>query len=75
MNKEIKIWSMIGLMAIAGGCNDAPPLPDNLANFETSAVGLTGTEISIKVVLVRAVDADTPLTISLTGSNITYGTQ
>lgn len=77
MNKQLKIWSLVlSMLAVVAmnSCKDDPALPDNLVNFETTAVGFTGTETSIKITASRAVDTDTPITVSFVGTNAVYGT-
>ncbi|GAB4043866.1 hypothetical protein GCM10028810_07790 [Spirosoma litoris] len=59
-------------------CKEAdPPLPDNVVQFESAEQGMdaTTTEATIKLKLSRAVDAATPVTLQVTPSGITYGTQ
>jgi hypothetical protein len=66
------------LSLIINACSDDdPPLPDNLAGFETTTVGLPDNddEVEIKVTTTRAVDVATDLSIELTPENIAYGTQ
>lgn len=54
-----------------------PPLPDNLVQFESAEQGLDAAtkESTIKLKLSRAVDAATTVTIQVTPTGITYGTQ
>ncbi len=59
-------------------CKDSdPPLPDNLANFESSETGFGSdvVEKEIKVNLSRQANADVTVTISLEGTGVTYGTE
>lgn len=53
------------------------PLPDNLAQYESSAQGIApaSASITVKVKLSRATDRDIPVTISLTPNGVAYTTQ
>ena len=76
MNKLIKPLLVFTFLGIFSACSDdEPPLPDNLAAFETTAQGFEGDQVEVKVVLSRAAEAATPITINLTPTNITYGTE
>ncbi|TLV00820.1 HmuY family protein [Dyadobacter luticola] len=73
MKKIAKSLLLIAFVGIFNACNDdEPPLPDNLAAFESNAKGFEGDETEIKVVLSRAVDAATPITISVNPTQLTY---
>lgn len=81
MNKYfIKIGSLLMSICLLGffsACDDEPPLPDNLVNFETSSTGLDDdvNEAVITLNLSRAVDQTTEITISFTTEGIVYGNQ
>lgn len=68
----------ISIMTLIASCRkkDAP-LPDNVAEFETSEQGIatTATSITVKVELSRATDRDIPVSISLAPTGVTYTTQ
>ncbi|HEY9047360.1 MAG TPA: HmuY family protein, partial [Ohtaekwangia sp.] len=68
--------SLFMTLLINACSDDDPPLPDNLATFTASAVGLEddADEATIAVTLTRAVDAATTVTIDLTATGVTYGT-
>lgn len=53
------------------------PLPDNLAQYESSEQGIApaSASITVKVKLSRATDRDIPVTISLTPNGVAYTTQ
>ena len=60
------------------GCKkEEPPLPDNLVEFETTELGsdATQTDTDIKLTLSRAVEAATPVVISVQPTGVTYGTE
>lgn len=80
----MKVKLMKGLMlplavlSMVAACRkkDAP-LPDNLVDFESTEQGISAAENSktVKLTLTRAVNADAPITISLTPSaGVEYGT-
>lgn len=52
------------------------PLPDNLAQFETSEQGIDAatTSVTVKIKLSRATDKDIPVTIGLTHTGVEYTT-
>lgn len=56
--------------------DDDPPLPDNVAAFESSELGMSADEktVTLNVVLSRAVDTDVTLTVALEPTGVTYGT-
>ena len=74
-----KIARSLLLIAFLGSFNactdDEPPLPDNVAGFESAEKGFEGEETEIKIVLSRAVDAATPISVSLAPAQLTYGTE
>jgi hypothetical protein len=76
MKKIAKSLLFIAFLASFNACNDdEPPLPDNTAGFETTEQGFEGEEAEIKIVFSRAVDAATPISVSLTPTLLTYGTE
>lgn len=76
MKKIAKSLLFIAFLFSFNACNDdEPPLPDNTAGFESAAQGFEGEEAEIKVVLSRAVDVATPISVSLTPTLLTYGTE
>lgn len=76
MNKFIKPLLVIAFLGAFGACKeDEPPLPDNLAAFETTAQGFEGEQGEIKIALSRAAESATTISIALTPSNLTYGTE
>lgn len=76
MKKIAKSLLLIAFFASFNACNDdEPPLPDNTASFESAAQGFEGEEAEIKIVLSRAVDVATPISISLTPALLVYGTE
>ncbi|MVM31737.1 hypothetical protein GO755_16940 [Spirosoma sp. HMF4905] len=77
MKRVIAIMFALAVSTL-NACKEAdPPLPDNLVQFESAEQGLdaTTTEATIKLKLSRAVDAATPVTLQVTPTGITYGTQ
>jgi len=54
-----------------------PPLPDNVIQFESAEQGIDAAtkEATISLKLSRAVDVATPVTIQVTPTGITYGTE
>ncbi|GAB3492404.1 hypothetical protein GCM10027341_06490 [Spirosoma knui] len=77
MKKSIALLCILGAATLNACKESDPPLPDNLIQFESAEQGMDATtkEATIKLKLSRAVDAATPVTIQVTPSGITYGTQ
>jgi len=76
MKKIIRSLLLIAFLGTFNACNDdEPPLPDNLAAFEATEKGFEGEETEIKIVLTRAVDAATPVSVTLTPTQLTYDTE
>ena len=76
MNKLIKPLLVFAFLGIFSACSDdEPPLPDNLAAFESTAQGFEGEQVEVKIVLSRAVETATSISVSLTPNLLTYGTQ
>ncbi|WP_460953990.1 HmuY family protein [Spirosoma litoris] len=76
--KRVIIIMFALAVSTLNACKEAdPPLPDNVVQFESAEQGMdaTTTEATIKLKLSRAVDAATPVTLQVTPSGITYGTQ
>ncbi|MBX3256330.1 MAG: HmuY family protein [Chitinophagaceae bacterium] len=72
------LLAIIFMAATIVSCKDSdPPLPDNLANFESGETGI-GTDITekeVKINLSRAATTDITVTLSLEGTGVTYGTE
>lgn len=68
---------LLGTVLIFTACRkrDAA-LPDNLVNFETSAIGITATETNaiVKLTTVGGVSQNTNVVLKLTNTNAVYGT-
>nr|WP_295930939.1 HmuY family protein [uncultured Dyadobacter sp.] len=76
MKKIVRSLLLVAFLGTFNACSDdEPPLPDNLAAFESAEKGFEGEETEIKIALSRAVDAATPISVSLTPSQLTYGTE
>lgn len=80
MNKMNVLYKMVlGLYLLlpAYSCSDDdPPLPDNVATFESAQLGLSADEdnLTIKVKTSRAVDAGVSVTVSMAAEGVSYGT-
>jgi len=65
------------LLILISSCRkkDAP-LPDNLAQFETTQQGIVENtdDITVKIKLTRAADRDVAVTVTLANSGVVYGT-
>ncbi|SFS58826.1 HmuY protein [Mucilaginibacter polytrichastri] len=69
---------MLGFVLVMGACKKSdPPLPDNLINFSAATLGFesTTTSTSITLNLSRVTDVAIPVTIGLTTTGVTYGTE
>ncbi|MCE6990913.1 HmuY family protein [Dyadobacter sp. CY323] len=76
MNKIVTSLLVITFLIGFNACkDDEPPLPDNVAGFESTAKGFEGEETEVKIVLSRAVDAATPISVSLTPTQLIYNTE
>ncbi|WP_158826776.1 HmuY family protein [Mucilaginibacter lacusdianchii] len=76
MKKLLSIFCV--LMVLFTACKDSdPPLADNLVSFQTDKQGFTADQATaeIKLVLSRNTDVAVPVTVTLQGSGVTYGTQ
>lgn len=68
---------MLAFAGLFSACNeDEPPLPDNLVQLESASKGFASTESStpVKISLSRAADAATAVTVNITESGVSYGT-
>lgn len=75
MKKIVRSLLLVAFLGSFNACNDdEPPLPDNLAAFESAEKGFEGEETEIKITLSRAVDAATPVSVSLTPAQLIYDT-
>lgn len=75
MKKIGRLLLVLILMISVNACkDDEPPLPDNLASFESAEKGITDTEVEIKINLSRAAEAATAISVSLTPSSVAYDT-
>ncbi len=67
---------LFGCMLLFASCRkkDAP-LPDNLAQFETTEQGIVAATntLTVKIKLTRAADRDIPVTVGLTNTGVEYG--
>ncbi|WP_159472293.1 HmuY family protein [Dyadobacter sp. 3J3] len=76
MNKLFKPLLLIAFLAIFNACSDDDPaLPDNTAAFESTAQGFDGESVDVRIVLSRAAETATAISVSLTPTLLTYGTQ
>ncbi|MCF0074544.1 HmuY family protein [Dyadobacter sp. CY261] len=76
MKKIVRSLLLVAFLGTFNACSDdEPPLPDNLAAFESTEKGFEGEETEIKIALSRAVDAATAISVSLTPTQLTYGTE
>ena len=77
LNILYKLILGLSLLLPAYSCSDDdPPLPDNVATFESAELGLGGNEdnLTVKIKSSRAVDSAVPVTVSLATEGVTYGT-
>ncbi len=76
MNRLIKPLLVIAFLGIFNACSDDdPPLPDNLASFESTAKGFEGESVDVKINLSRAAESAVSISVALTPTLLTYGTQ
>ena len=78
MNKLVKYQIVIAFLLSFNACKeDEPPLPDNLAAFDTKELGFdnTKTEAEVKITLSRAETAAIAIKVDLTPTKLTYGTE
>ncbi|MCE7043515.1 HmuY family protein [Dyadobacter sp. CY312] len=77
MNKLVKYLLVIAFLLSFNACkDDEPPLPDNVAGFESTELGFdnTKTEVEVKITLSRAETAATAIKVDLTPTKLVYGT-
>lgn len=76
MKKIVRSLLLVAFLGTFNACNDdEPPLPDNLAAFEATEKGFEGEETEIKISLTRAVDVATPVSVTLTPTQLIYDTE
>ena len=80
MKRLFNVWVVLSLIntIFLLGCKDEEiALPDNLAQFESTEQGMdaTTTEATIKVKFSRAVEVATTVSVQLTPTGMTYGTE
>lgn len=76
MKKIVRSLLLVAFLGTFNACSDdEPPLPDNVAAFEAAEKGFEGEETEIKITLSRAVDTTTPISVSLTPTQLTYDTE
>ncbi|GGM77656.1 hypothetical protein GCM10010967_06620 [Dyadobacter beijingensis] len=76
MKKIVRSLLLVAFLGTFNACSDdEPPLPDNLAAFESTEKGFEGEETEIRIALSRAADAATAISVSLTPTQLTYGTE
>ena len=76
MNRLIKPLLVIAFLGIFSACSDDdPPLPDNLASFESTAKGFEGESADVKINLSRAAESAVSISVALTPALLTYGTR
>ncbi|WP_439555078.1 HmuY family protein [Dyadobacter sp.] len=76
MKKIVKSLLLVAFLGSFNACNDdEPPLPDNVAGFESAEKGFEGEETEVKITLSRAVDVATPISVSVTPTQLTYGNE
>ncbi|HWV32744.1 MAG TPA: HmuY family protein [Dyadobacter sp.] len=76
MKKIVRSLLLVAFVGTFNACSDdEPPLPDNLAAFEATEKGFEGEETEIKISLTRAVDAATPVSVTLTPTQLIYDTE
>jgi hypothetical protein len=77
MNNQFRYLLVITFFLSFNACKeDEPPLPDNLASFESKELGFDNTknEAEIKINLDRAETAAVAIKVDLTPSKLAYGT-
>ncbi|MFT3945562.1 MAG: HmuY family protein [Agriterribacter sp.] len=75
LTKALFLFSALFMLTTSCRKKDAP-LPDNLAQFESTEQGMDAatTSVTVKIKLSRATDRDIPITIGLTNSGVEYTT-
>lgn len=63
-------------MAFLVSCDEDPPLPENVAQFEAASQGLgaSDTELTVNLKLVREVETAGNIVVGFTPTGVTYGT-
>lgn len=78
MKQLLYFFIVLSFAGTVASCKDNdPPLPDNLANFESNEMGLTPdlSEKEIKINLSRITNTDVTVTVSFVATGVTYGTE
>lgn len=74
---RLLLFGIVAAMMVASCSKNDPPLPDNTVNFQSSSLGFDDGETSkdVTVTLDRAYSSDITVSIQLTDSLVTYGTE
>src|SRR5688572_3148624 len=79
MNRFSKIITTalaIGGLMFFNACDEDPPLPDNITEFETDQLGMSSSEeeLPININLTREAEAEGTITVSMDATGVEYGT-
>lgn len=77
MRIALNLFIVFSLLVAAAACNDDPPLPDNVASFEATTLGMedTETELDVTIRISRSRSQNAEVVIGLVTDGITYGTE
>lgn len=77
MNRLVnqRLWLVIILFFVLVSCQEDPPLPDNLASFESAQLGFAATEdnLTVNINFSRAVSESGILTVNFVPNEVIYG--
>lgn len=78
MNKFLSFVFTLVFLGVVSSCKEEePPLPDNLVVFESAEQGLDANTktLTVKLKLTRATDVAIPISVQITPTGLTYGTE
>ena len=79
MNKfsnSVLTFLLTGSLVLFNSCDEEPPLPDNLTEFESEQLGVTSSEseITVNIKLAREAEVDGSISVTLEPTGVAYDT-
>ncbi len=75
LQRSFLMVALAGLVVLAG-CSEDPPLPDNITEFESDALGFASAEqeLIVNFKLARELESDGTITVTVEPTGLVYGT-
>jgi hypothetical protein len=79
MNKyfsTITVAMAVSCLIFFSACDEDPPLPDNVTEFQTDQLGMSSSEeeLTININLTREAETEGTITVAMDATGVTYGT-